>query len=130
MRKNFGIFIVLLSALFSWNCGESTAPTPRDSIGTYDLVSFKGKALPVLLDDTLSLVSSVMVLGSDDSYRETITYSSAGVQTIRNFDGVFSSDGRLVLVQFSTGGGFQLEVADKRYLTENDANGIIVYRKR
>ena len=130
MKKLIRVLVALLSGISAWSCGESTAPTSRDVIGRYEIVTVNAKSLPLRLSDTLSLVSSSMDLLPDNSYRETITYDRTGREIVYNYSGVFVSDGSLVVVETSTGQGFNLSVANKRTLIENDENGLVVYVKR
>ena len=129
MSRAIGFILVLFVAIIPlYACGESTAPTSKDVPGSYHIVALNGKLLPAIVNDSLTIVSSSMVLGSDDSYNETITYSRFGVQSQQTFGGIYSSDGRIVVIE-AHGFTFHLYVQDKSTLIENDANGIVIYRK-
>lgn len=127
IRHFAAILLVALAGLLT-ACGESTAPTSRDIPGTYHISGINGQRLPYAVDDSLTIVSSSMTLGADDSYRETISYDRLGVKSSQTFAGIYSSDGRLVIIQ-AEGFSFNLAVSDKTTLVENDANGLIVYKK-
>lgn len=130
MRHNLSLFLALLSCVLTWSCGEFTGPTQRDIPGLYDMETYAGEALPHAISDSVVVVASTMILGGDGSYTETITYRAGTVEFFRFYNGRYSYSFNQVAVTFNDGGGFLLEVADKRTLTENDANGIIVYAKQ
>lgn len=121
---------LLCAGLATWSCGDATSPTSKDVVGRYEIVSVNGSSLPFDGGDGLTLVSSVMVLGSDGSYNETISYVAEGKSIVRKYSGIFSTDGRRVVIETSTGQGFNLDVPNKTTLVENDENGIVVYFKR
>lgn len=131
MRHNFAIFLSLFVGLLSWSCGEFTGPTQRDIPGLYDMETFGGSPLPHALTDSISVVSSTMILSADGTYAETVIYSARNnPEYYVMYRGTYSYSFNQVTVRLDNGGGFLLEVADKRTLTENDANGVIVYAKQ
>lgn len=125
--------IIAITALsfvsFLTACGHSTAPKPRDIVGTFAVVSYDGKPLPSVVADSLKLISSVMTLNSDNVYSESVTYDHSGTIVVTKFAGIFSTDGRLLIVKLTNGASFFLDVNSRDILVENDQNGIIVYER-
>ena len=130
MRHNFAVLLTLLACAMSWACGEFTGPTQRDIPGLYDMETYAGEHLPHAISDSIVVVASTMILSADGTYAETITYRSGSVEFHRFYNGRYSYSFNQIAVTFNDGGGFLLEVADKRTLTENDGNGLIVYGKQ
>jgi hypothetical protein len=134
MRTFLTLFLALEFCWFASGCnlfyGESTAPTFHDIPGEYALVTYDGKPLPYRIDSALSVHSDTLFLFADGAYKEVVAYEhNGGDISAIIYSGRYSFDGAEITITFDSGGGFILEIPDKKTLTENDGNGVIVYQK-
>jgi hypothetical protein len=76
MRKLLTLVFTLLLPIAA--CGDSTGPGEQRVDGTYNLVQTNGQAPPVTVFQStagrIEITGATLVLRSDFSYRETITY--------------------------------------------------------
>jgi hypothetical protein len=130
MRAFTGAFCVAIACWILTACGSFTGPTVHDIPGEYALVTYDGKPLPYRIDSALTVTSDTLFLNTNGVYTEIVAYTHTnGDVSVIRYAGRYSFDGAEIIVTFDNGGGFILEIPDKRTLTENDGNGIIVYQK-
>jgi hypothetical protein len=118
-------------------CGDSDSTGPSaDAIGTWDLVTVDGRAVPTLVSagvgiPSVVIESSHVVIRSDGSFTDTYVLGSAlgNSFTVFHESGTWTSAGRQVTLNYSSNGSSGTGTVDDKFLTM-DFDGVWVFRRQ
>jgi hypothetical protein len=104
--------VLALSAVSILACGDSSGPEFSSAVGTWNLVTVNGSALPFTLDFSqayrLELLSDVFVASEDGTWTETTTLretdNGTATTTTEQGNGTWTQTGNTVTVTESGGG--------------------------
>jgi hypothetical protein len=128
------ILWLVLSTLLACGGGDSTGPGV-EAIGTWDLVTVDGRALPTFVPagvgvPAVEIQSSQIVIRADGSFTDTYSLRPALSNTATTFQelGTWTRDGRVVTLTYSSNGSSGTGTLNDNFLTM-DFDGAWVFRR-